>query len=155
MNKSNDGRKQASAPQSIAMRGSEASDETIPSEVLGSVPDDIRIGYVQSQSYKGPLPPPVLFQRYEETLPGAAERIMLLTEREQAHRQEWERSVLDAQRSDNRRGQWLGFGIAAMGMTSTVVCALLGSPTVAIASLVPVVAGILASIFNRMQAEKE
>lgn len=78
---------------------------------------------------------------------------MLLTEREQAHRQEWEMSILDAQRSDNRRGQWLGFGIAAMGMTSTVVCAFLDVPTVAIASLVPVVAGILTSIFRRNDSE--
>ncbi len=155
MSKSASGRKPANASRSKTMRESEVSEDAIPPEVLDSVPDEIRIGYLQSQSYKGPLPPPVLFQRYEETLPGAAERIMLLTEREQAHRQEWERSALDAHRADSRRSQWLGFGLAAMGMTSTVVCALLGSPTVAIASVVPVVVGILASIFNRAQTEKE
>lgn len=37
-------------------------------------------------SYKGPLPPAQQFAGYEETLAGAANRILILTEQEQQHR---------------------------------------------------------------------
>ena len=36
-------------------------------------------------SFSGPLPPPAMFRGYEEVLPGAANRILKLTEDEAQH----------------------------------------------------------------------
>lgn len=38
------------------------------------------------QSFSGPMPPPALFREYDQILPGAAERIMAMAEKEQQHR---------------------------------------------------------------------
>lgn len=44
---------------------------------------------VHAEAFSGPLPPPELFAHYDEVLPGSAERILAMTESEQAHRQQW------------------------------------------------------------------
>ena len=62
---------------------------------------------------------------------------------------------MDAQRVEGHRGQWLGFGITAMGMVSAMVCAYLSQPLVAVSSLVPVVAGILTALFSKSPPEVE
>ena len=54
--------------------------------------------------YSGPLPLPAHFREYEEILPGAAERILALTEKQSAHRQYLEKHVA---KGDGRRA-WAG-----------------------------------------------
>ena len=127
----------------------------IPAQVLEQLPDEIRVAYVQSISFRGPLPPPALLAHYDEIKPGLADSITAMAEAEQQHRHSWETSALDAQRVESRRGQWLGFGIAAMGMVSAMVCAYLGQPVVAVSSLVPVVAGILTALLNKPPSESD
>lgn len=83
---------------------SECSDPAL-NDTLAEVPEETKIAYAQAASFNGPLPPPILFEHYNQVLPGSAERILQLTENEQSHRQQWETSVLDAQKSDIRRGQ--------------------------------------------------
>lgn len=133
----------------------EASRDVIPAEVLEQLPDETRAAYVQSISFTGPLPPPALLEHYDKVKPGLADSITAMAEAEQKHRHSWETSALDAQRAESRRGQWLGFGIAAMGMVSAMVCAYLGQPVVAVSSLIPVVAGILTALFSKPPSESE
>ena len=71
---------------------------------------------VQSSSWEGPLPPPSLFEHYNDVLPGSAERILKLTELEQSHRHDLEMAELKANvslaKDDNRQiyfGQILAF----------------------------------------------
>ncbi len=45
-----------------------------------------------SYSYAGPLPPASELNAYEQILPGAAERILAMTEKEQSHRHQSEDS---------------------------------------------------------------
>ncbi len=116
--------------------------------MLEGVPDETRVAYIQAASFKGPLPPPALFERYDAVLPGSAERILRLAEKEQAHRQEWEMTVLRAQKSDVRRGQWMGFALGMTGMIVAAVCALYGLPYVAGASLGTVSVGILTAFLR-------
>lgn len=118
-------------------------------EFLDRLPEETRIAYIQSASFRGPIPPPVLFGQYEEILEGSADRIMKLAEREQLHRQQWESTVLGYQASDMRRGQWLGFLLGALGILATVVCAYLDRPYIAGLSIGTVLAGILTSFFRK------
>ena len=41
-------------------------------------------------AYSGPLPAPATIKKYENILPGSAERIFKMAEKEQAHRIDWE-----------------------------------------------------------------
>jgi hypothetical protein len=47
-------------------------------------------------SCEGPIPAPSILRSYDEIVPGAAERIIAMAEREQEHRHAWERGALSA-----------------------------------------------------------
>ncbi|MBG6243268.1 MAG: DUF2335 domain-containing protein [Candidatus Symbiopectobacterium sp. Dall1.0] len=54
-------------------------------ERLSRNPNLIR-SLVRTETFTGPFPPPDILEKYNHVLPGAAERIFSLTEREQQHR---------------------------------------------------------------------
>ena len=51
---------------------------------------------MKSESFSGPIPHPEHFARYEQVMPGAAERIMVMAENHQEHRIKTERRVIGA-----------------------------------------------------------
>jgi len=51
------------------------------------------------QSYTGPIPPPAMLEKYNQVVPGAAERILKLAEDQSSHRQNIETIVI---KSDSR-----------------------------------------------------
>ena len=62
--------------------------------------------------YSGPLPPPEALERYNQILPGAAERIIAMAESQHAHRQGLEKHVIESNVSAQRLGTILGFVVA-------------------------------------------
>ena len=66
-----------------------------PKEVLDKLPEHVRVAAVEAASFSGPLPPPSIYGEYERTLPGSAERILVMAEKEQNHRTEWEKTAFD------------------------------------------------------------
>ncbi len=65
--------------------------------------------------HQGPLPHPEEFRRYDEALPGAADRILVMAEREQASR-------LDA----TRRTQEQQFALQCSALRASTLARLLG-----------------------------
>lgn len=103
----------------------------IPDELLAALPEEVRVAVVEiirSQSFKGPLPPPEMLAKYEDVLPGGAERIFKMAETEQNHRVSWERRALRAV----TRGQWFGFIIAIVAIFISAALAVEGYTTMAI-----------------------
>lgn len=91
--------------------------------------------------FTGPIPPPELLHAYEQILPGLADRVVLMAEKEGDHRRRQETKGLDAEIkinsllassyiADVRRGQIfaLFIGIFAIGVGGSV--AVLGQPIV-------------------------
>lgn len=76
--------------------------------------------------FSGPLPPPALYSSYDRVLPGAAERIMAMTEKEQAHRHQWENTALRGELDYGRLGLWLGTLALIAVIAGVVACAYLG-----------------------------
>ena len=66
------------------------------------------------KSHVGPLPSPETLKQYEELLPGTAERIISMAERQSDHRIGLEKRVIDRQLQDSRLGQYLGFAVALL-----------------------------------------
>lgn len=60
-------------------------------------------------AYRGPLPPPELMERYEQVLPGTAERLLRMVEAEGEHRRELEAKHLQGQLAETSKGQWMAF----------------------------------------------
>lgn len=67
-------------------------------------------------SYQGPLPPPGDLAAYNQALPGGAERIMQMAEREQAHCHKMEKRVLRHNALALYSGQLSGFVLGALGI---------------------------------------
>jgi uncharacterized membrane protein len=67
-----------------------------------------KIEYSQGKTVSGPLPSSEEFAGYEQTLPGAANRILKLMEEETVHRHKIEDKVVDESLKISRRGQNIG-----------------------------------------------
>lgn len=94
---------------------------------------------VVMEMHQGPLPPAHAMADYERVLPGAAERIMLMAEREQAHRHSVQEEQLSQSKSlatgylkQDSRGKWMGFTIAMLVLILACVMAVLGHEGLAV-----------------------
>ena len=93
----------------------------------------------QTLSYNSPIPPPQVMQAYEEAQPGAFNRILQLTEKEQDHRiseREREgthrREVVERDQeagiTDQKRGMYLGVLVVLIMVVGVVGCAAFDQP---------------------------
>ena len=67
---------------------------------------------IRAQHFQGPIPPPNILSRYEEIVPGAAERIISMAEKQGEHRRNLEVKVIDKDSGRASRGQVFAFIIA-------------------------------------------
>lgn len=77
----------------------------------------------RTEQFQGPIPPPQILAGYEQLLPGAADRILAMAEKETAHRQIMEEKALDAEieglkneAGDTKRGQFCGLTIGIVAL---------------------------------------
>jgi uncharacterized membrane protein len=90
--------------------------EVLPPEVL--TPESAEAQAYLAWSYSGPIPLPRVAEGWEVVLPGAADRILSMAEREQQHRHRMDERSLGL----FGRGQLLGF---LLGMTAVIAGAVL------------------------------
>ena len=67
--------------------------------------------------HSGPLPSPDVLQKYDQVLPGLAERIMRLTENQHRHRQAIETRIVKTLTASH----WLSFARGMSGKATAVV----------------------------------
>lgn len=60
---------------------------------------------------RSPLPPPEEFQGYENTLRGAADRILKMAENEQLNRHALQKQMVESDINIKKTGQWMGYSI--------------------------------------------
>ncbi|MBI4257013.1 DUF2335 domain-containing protein [Candidatus Uhrbacteria bacterium] len=92
---------------------------------------DKNIATVQHQEFSGPIPPPSLFREYDQIVPGAAERLLQMAEKQAAHRILLEHSVILSDIKKSERGQRFGFCIAVFGLVCAFALGLIGREIVA------------------------
>ena len=71
---------------------------------------------VQTSIYSGPIPPPELFAGYEKALPGLADRVMMMSESQSAHRIKIENTVVKTDSLRATLGLIFAFLIVVIGM---------------------------------------
>lgn len=81
---------------------------------------------VRSSSWSGPLPSPADLQLFEEIIPGAANRILTLTEKQSEHRMDLERSVVRENLKQSKLGLIAGFVLSAMVIIGGIFLIFLG-----------------------------
>ena len=60
-------------------------------------------------TFSGPLPPPNILAGYDQVLPGAADRIITMAEKQLVHRQSLETVIVHSNISHEKLGMWFAF----------------------------------------------
>ena len=77
-----------------------------------------------------------MYREYDRVLPGSADRILGMTERQLAHRISMESVALRASAKDSKLGQYLGFCLALLCIGGGIYLAIQGHTVVAVALVV-------------------
>lgn len=113
-----------------------ASPSNLPSKaVLDALPEAVRTAVVEAASFSGPLPPPSMYGEYDRVLPGSADRLFSMAEKEQDHRIVYEQTALRASVQDSKLGQCFGFAIAVICIGAGAFLAMEGQTVAACIAL--------------------
>jgi len=84
-------------------------------EYLGAQQKEILT--ISKEQYQGPLPHPDHLAQFEQILPGLADRIVAMSEKGLAHRQDMEAQIVRSSLRKEAVGQWFAFlvALAALG----------------------------------------
>ena len=105
--------------------------------------------FSQSLTIKGPLPSATEFSGYEKVLPGAAERILGMAEKEAANRQEMEKEIVGKTFRLNCRGQIFGFILGLLSLGAVYLSIILKQPAGAIVPAIISVTSLAAVFISR------
>lgn len=125
------------------------------------------------QTFLSPIPPPEELHHYEAVIPGAADRILRMTEAESQHRQRQEEASIQANIASQQRqislvefqaralsrsdllGQLLGFAVSIASLSGCVYLAYLGQPWVASALVGLPLAGVIRALRERHKPKRQ
>jgi uncharacterized membrane protein len=103
-------------------------------------------------SYSGPIPLPRVAEGWEDVLPGAADRILSMAEREQGHRHEMSNRALGL----FGRGQLFGFVMAMTALLAGTVLIAMDKEAVGLATILSALAVLVGVfIYGRMSGNDE
>ena len=121
-----------------------------------------RGGQVVHQQWEAPLPPPAALDHYETILHGAAERILIMAEKEQQPRHDYIRALEHlAEKETNQngnsvfRGQLFGF----LSIATCIGCAFASAylhfhPTISLGFLAMPIFSAIKTMINRQHIKK-
>jgi uncharacterized membrane protein len=111
--------------------------------------DNVVLSETKSVLYNGPLPTSQEFAGYESAYKGAAERILVMAEKEAGHRHEMERDTNKKIFSLNRLGQILGFIALLLCIGSVTVAIVLNKPLGSIPAVIIAISSLVAMFTGR------
>lgn len=119
---------------------------TLEPEVTRAIRVEIRRAIV-SESYSGPMPKPDHMEKYDRIVPGAAKDILEEFKANGLHARKTETMAIQGAINNDKRGQWMAFGLLILGFVLIAYLANIGQSVVAgvVAGtlLVAVIAGFL------------
>lgn len=124
----------------------EQEDEATAAEILESLPPEQVLAVIKSAYHSGPVPSPQALQQYNDILPGLADRLVTMAEKEQSIRA-----------GETRHFSWnvtlkvFASVIVSLAMVlGGVYCAIIGEPTVGgIIATSGVISGVVQSYLRR------
>lgn len=109
----------------------------------GIVPSQNTALHIQAATFSGPLPPPDALERYNQILPGAAERIITMAESQHTHRQGLEKHVIHSNVAAQRLGTILGFIVAMTVVIGGMYLVHEGKSTAGLAAILTALASLV------------
>lgn len=108
------------------------------------------------EHFEGPLPPPDALRSYNEIVPGAADRIIGMAEKQMVHRQQMERRVIFWNTARSFIGQFFAFVLAGGIAAGAIYILAQGQPIEGLgALLVDLAALVYVFIKGRQQQHAE
>lgn len=98
--------------------------------------------------FEGPIPPPSLLSGYEDLLPGAADRIITMAEKQQGHRIAQENKMTDAEVFRSKTGLIMGGAIILLMIISSTYLLATSKPLEGFGILVTAIAPIVVAMIN-------
>lgn len=134
-------------------------------EIEGSQEQEVRrvVAEVIQSEFSGPIPPPNIIRGYEEVLPGAADRIISMAEKQSQHRQHMEKEMIRIESRDSLLGIIFAFGlgigcvIAAIIMSIVVPqsAGVIGGSVLGIAGIGSIIITFIKSTRNNYRGNRE
>lgn len=103
----------------------------------------------QMIAVSGPLPAAGEFEKYERALPGAADRILRLAEKEAEHRHAEDEKLTNHSIRSGKRGQIFAFIISVASIALILTSILFFQPLAAIAPSIIALTGLSSIFLNR------
>jgi len=88
------------------------------------------------KSHSGPLPDAETLAQYDKIIPNGAERIMQMAEKEQEYRHNYTKELVKRQLNQISIGQFMGFGIAILGIGGGIFLAYSGKETTGLSTII-------------------
>ena len=110
----------------------------------------------QITAFSGPLPHPADLEHYNRILPGAAERIIAMAEKQSRHRQDLESKVIVSDIISSRLGLIFGFIVGLGGIISGAIIIILSGQIVGgLISFTSLAALVGVFVYGSQQRRKE
>ena len=103
----------------------------------------------QTVMVSGPLPSAEEFSKYEQSIPGTAERILVMAESEVKHRHEVEKIAVKTTARLNTSGQILGFILSVLSLGAVGLSIFFAQPAASIAPAIVAITGLVSIFTNR------
>lgn len=105
--------------------------------------------------HQGPIPPPSILAAYDKIVPGSAERILAMAEKQALHRQGIETKLVDIETKLESRGQIFGFTLGFICVTGGIILIALGKNVGGLTTLIAALGSLVGTyIYGRKQAKK-
>lgn len=109
----------------------------------------------QHVEFSGPIPPPAILERYEKLIPGAAERILSMAEKQSNHRQAMEKRIIYSETFQAKAGMFFAFLIVIAALIIGGYLSLKNSPVSGLISLITAIGVIVTTFMLKRSAEKK
>jgi uncharacterized membrane protein len=84
---------------------------------------------VKHTSWRSPIPPPDILKGYNEEIPNGAERILIMAEKQSAHRMDIEKKAIPEDQVQSSKGQLFGFILALTFLVASFSLIAMGHGT--------------------------
>ncbi|MFZ3217718.1 MAG: DUF2335 domain-containing protein [Candidatus Acidiferrales bacterium] len=110
----------------------------------------------QAAHFSGPIPPPEILAKYNDAIPGGAERIVAMAESQSLHRQSLEKAVIEANCRVQKTGPIYGFIICMTAILGGIYLVHSGKSAEGLASIITALSSVaVVFVVGKKKQEKE
>lgn len=128
-------------------------------DLIEDLPDEKKVKFIKklaiSQEFSGPVPPPDILEGYEKCLPGSADRILAMAEKEQSHRHGRENNLLKTVEKSENKGMNFAFIVTMSFVLLGSILLYLGKDLEGAGVLSPVIIQFFVHIFKNFKDSKK